>query len=613
MYTCEAEFVDVDMDMIQKVVAMCDRNPGFRRFVSFDLQGLDYRDDDDVGDVDFGVRTWLPPPYYWTGDHPHLSAPIVQARESEAERNARLLEETRKSKEKAEKKKLKKQNQKRKKQLEKEKPSPVKAEEGERDAQQSKAEDTKPVDGKPKDDTDSSVKKSTSAQDAESSDGESSGEDSDTENDPFESEELDMTSTFVTKAALIAKRKMEQRPKPERKEKKVPVKESKTVPDRTKEEPEVENKPDQDSAACSIPTFEDHIKISTELAVIGNRYASTGDFNTAVKYFTDAIKYNPTEFKLFGNRSFCFEKMQEYEKALTDAELCVNLCPGWVKGMFRKGRALAGLKRYREAAQSFGEVLKLDGSYAEAAQELMRVQITQLMECGFTREQSSNALIIHGTVEEALAVLSNLNHRPGAYQSATLPAAQVVNITGVSPVLSANTYPAVAAYPQSHNALNNKPIGPVPNMSNIQSQHKPVPHQATKLSHENSRPPTELFPVWVGNLIYPVPESVITNVFNKAGAVYSVKVLAQKRCAFVNFTKQEHCDEAIRRFHGYALDGMKIAVRYPDRIPQGMGISRSALKAEGFQNENPWQNVYGSPRPVYPHRPVPEHKDEEKN
>ena len=38
-------------------------------------------------------------------------------------------------------------------------------------------------------------------------------------------------------------------------------------------------------------------------------------------------------------------------------------------------------QRYREAAQSFGEVLKLDGSYAEAAQELMRVQITQLMVC----------------------------------------------------------------------------------------------------------------------------------------------------------------------------------------------------------------------------------------
>lgn len=36
--------------------------------------------------------------------------------------------------------------------------------------------------------------------------------------------------------------------------------------------------------------------------------------------------------------------MQEYEKALADAELCLNMSPSWIKGLFRKGRALAGLK-----------------------------------------------------------------------------------------------------------------------------------------------------------------------------------------------------------------------------------------------------------------------------
>ncbi|KAG7243363.1 hypothetical protein INR49_011819 [Caranx melampygus] len=91
------------------------------------------------------------------------------------------------------------------------------------------------------------------------------------------------------------------------------------------------------------------------------------------------MKTQRKERRLFGNRSFCFEKMQEYEKALTDAELCLNMCPGWVKGLFRKGRALAGLKRYAEAAQAFREVLALEGSYMEAAQELMRVQMTHLM------------------------------------------------------------------------------------------------------------------------------------------------------------------------------------------------------------------------------------------
>lgn len=48
--------------------------------------------------------------------------------------------------------------------------------------------------------------------------------------------------------------------------------------------------------------------------------------------------------RLFGNRSFCFERMRLYMKALEDAELSLSMCPGWVKGLFRKGKALAGLK-----------------------------------------------------------------------------------------------------------------------------------------------------------------------------------------------------------------------------------------------------------------------------
>ncbi|XP_071315241.1 stress-induced-phosphoprotein 1-like isoform X2 [Trachinotus anak] len=504
-----------------------------------------------------------------------------------------------------------KQKEKRREKLEKEEQNPLKNKEEKNDTEQSKAEESKPVDDKSKDDTNSSVKPLASAKDTDSSNDESSDEDSDTKNDSCDSEELDMTSTFVTKAALIAKRKLEQKPRSERKDKKVPVKEhKKTVPDKHNEDAEVEKK---DSATPTIPSIEDNIKISTELALIGNRFASSGDFNMAVKYFTDAIKYNPKEFKLFGNRSFCFEKMQEYEKALTDAELCLNMCPGWVKGLFRKGRALAGLKRYEDAAQAFREVLKLEGSYAEAAQELMRVQITHLMECGFTREQSSNALIIHGTVEKALEVLSKLNNRPGA----TLPPAQVVNVTGVSPVLSANTNPAPAQPPQSQDApktsLKNNPLGQVQNMSNVRSQPKHVPYQAAKSSNEKSQPPPELFPVWVGNLIYPVTESEITNLFNKAGVVYSVKVLVTKRCAFVNFTKPEYCDEAIRHFHGFELNGMKIAVRYPDRIPHGMGISKSALKADDLQNENLKQNAAGIRKTVRPLRPVSGHRDDHKH
>ncbi len=51
-----------------------------------------------------------------------------------------------------------------------------------------------------------------------------------------------MTSTFVSKAALIARRKLEQKHRPERREKKIPVKEVKTVPDKPNEDLEDEKK-----------------------------------------------------------------------------------------------------------------------------------------------------------------------------------------------------------------------------------------------------------------------------------------------------------------------------------------------------------------------------------
>ncbi|XP_061620328.1 tetratricopeptide repeat protein 31 isoform X3 [Phyllopteryx taeniolatus] len=274
--------------------------------------------------------------------------------------------------------------------------------------------------------------------------------------------------------------------------------------------------------------FPDNIKISYALAAGGNKWANAGHFELAVDYFTQAIQYNPTDVKLFVNRAFCLEKLQEYEKALADAELCLGMRPGWNKGLFRKGRALAGLKRYQESIQAFQEILKLDGSCAEATQEIMRTQTMQLMAYGFTWEQSSNALIIHRTVQKAHEVLSRLNPRIG-------PAA---------PEIPAKTRPLVTSSPQTQEDY-----------------------------------PLELFPVWVGNLTPAVTEQLLCNLFSRVGSLHSVKLLVNRRCAFVNFTRQESCGEAIRLFHRFALMGQWIAVRYPDRIPTGRGFSKAALKA----------------------------------
>ncbi|XP_061620327.1 tetratricopeptide repeat protein 31 isoform X2 [Phyllopteryx taeniolatus] len=309
------------------------------------------------------------------------------------------------------------------------------------------------------------------------------------ESDSRDVEELDLTSCFMRNASQIVQRKLKQKPKKENGSKKPLSKE------------QLPKKSDKDvgkEVSAGKHVFPDNIKISYALAAGGNKWANAGHFELAVDYFTQAIQYNPTDVKLFVNRAFCLEKLQEYEKALADAELCLGMRPGWNKGLFRKGRALAGLKRYQESIQAFQEILKLDGSCAEATQEIMRTQTMQLMAYGFTWEQSSNALIIHRTVQKAHEVLSRLNPRIG-------PAA---------PEIPAKTRPLVTSSPQTQEDY-----------------------------------PLELFPVWVGNLTPAVTEQLLCNLFSRVGSLHSVKLLVNRRCAFVNFTRQESCGEAIRLFH----------------------------------------------------------------
>ncbi|XP_029944088.1 tetratricopeptide repeat protein 31-like isoform X2 [Salarias fasciatus] len=618
MFPDEADFTDFHA---YTVVNMFGRNPNFQRILKHSL-GLQYDgelgfpgDDGDDHDnwvrhhrnfhaplrhVDFsddrGRRSassnflYQPSRNFRASSHDisSLSLIEVQPKEKDTESKARLIQETKQSKAKAEKKKkkkLKQKERKRREKLEKEKQNAAKNEAGKDGAQQGEEVEGKPdcdEDNDDDDDANSSGKPAAPAEDYDSSEQESS----DGDYDSCASEELDMGSSFVSKAALIAKRKLEQKPK---KEKKVADKEeTQTVHNKPSESQEADKK---DSAAAGGASLEDNIQKSNDFAVFGNKCASSGDFNMAVKFFTDAIKFNPTEFKLFGNRSFCFEKLQEYEKALADAQLALGISPGWVKGLFRKGRALAGLKRYEEAAQAFRDVLKQDSMCAEAAQELMRVQITQLMELGFTREQSSNALIIHGTLEKASEVLSKLQRGAGGVQNVSPPSMQVANVTGVSPVLSASIGPASPPPPPHAGAAAplpppSAPLPPAFVGAPLPPAGGPAPRPAAA-QHAAKNPPkskpvdpaTELFPVWVGNLNHTITDSVIKNLFSKAGTVASVKVLTARRCAFVNFTDQESCEDAIRRFHGYELNGVTLAVRYPDRIAPGMNISKSALRA----------------------------------
>ncbi|ELK18405.1 tetratricopeptide repeat protein 31 isoform X1 [Pteropus alecto] len=108
---------------------------------------------------------------------------------------------------------------------------------------------------------------------------------------------------------------------------------------------------------------------SQELAKLGTDFARNGFYHEAVVLFTQALKLNPQDHRLFGNRSFCHERMGQPVRALADAQVALTLQPGWPRGLFRLGKALMGLQRFEEAAAVFQETLR-GGSQPDAAREL---------------------------------------------------------------------------------------------------------------------------------------------------------------------------------------------------------------------------------------------------
>merc|ERR1711963_1358046 len=84
-----------------------------------------------------------------------------------------------------------------------------------------------------------------------------------------------------------------------------------------------------------IKKAEEQAYINPELAEkekeMGNALFKSGDFSSAVKKYTEAIKRNPKDPKLYSNRAACFTKLMSFDLALKDCEKCIELEPTFVK------------------------------------------------------------------------------------------------------------------------------------------------------------------------------------------------------------------------------------------------------------------------------------------
>ncbi|KAL6501597.1 Hsp70-Hsp90 organizing protein 3 [Orobanche gracilis] len=100
--------------------------------------------------------------------------------------------------------------------------------------------------------------------------------------------------------------------------------------------------------------------MADEAKAKGNSAFSAGNFNDAVRHFTDAINLAPTNHVLYSNRSAAYASLNKFSEALTDAQKTVELKPDWSKGYSRLGAAHMGLHSYSDAASSYKKGLEID-------------------------------------------------------------------------------------------------------------------------------------------------------------------------------------------------------------------------------------------------------------
>ncbi|XP_016043750.2 tetratricopeptide repeat protein 31 isoform X2 [Erinaceus europaeus] len=186
-----------------------------------------------------------------------------------------------------------------------------------------------------------------------------------------EEDSLDLSSTFVS----LALRKVGDWPHSTRREKGPSQEPQNRNPSSQKTDQEKRSSPRKESPRQS-PKVEASpgllavaLQQSQELAKLGTSLAQNGFYHKAVVLFTQALKLNPRDHRLFGNRSFCHERLGQPMWALADAQIALTLRPGWPRGLFRLGKALMGLQRFEEAAAVFQETLR-GGSQPDAAREL---------------------------------------------------------------------------------------------------------------------------------------------------------------------------------------------------------------------------------------------------
>ena len=117
-----------------------------------------------------------------------------------------------------------------------------------------------------------------------------------------------------------------------------------------------------------------------ELKQKGNAAHQAGDFRAAIYFFSMALEKNENSDNspvLYSNRSASYCMLEDYTRALDDANTVIRMKPQWAKGYSRLGLAMHRLKKYEEAIEAYEMGLKLEPENDLIKKGLSSVKVAQ--------------------------------------------------------------------------------------------------------------------------------------------------------------------------------------------------------------------------------------------